>query len=184
MTRALFIAAVLCTISGTGFGSGIDISVSRMENSEDNGDFIPSRYFSFGVASRFEIKDRVALSIKGEYGSGDTETAVAGVLPEAIYDSRGRIWSVEAAVDYTPFSRFFFMRASAGVGYLLHDYAVNEIEYDTRFAFSETEALFTAGVGTRFPVDGIPVLDSMHFLVSMEKLGDSSLVSGEIGIGL
>ena len=184
MNKTLIRVLLLFTLAGSGFAGGIDISVSRVENSQDDSEFVPSRYFSFGAASRFDLHERVVLFVKGEYGSGDVEIAEPELPPEAVFDTHGRIWSLETGVDYTPFSRFFFLRASAGVGYLLHDYCVQGEEWDTIHTESETEVLFTAGAGTRFPVDGIPVLDSMHFLVSVEKLGDSSLISGEIGIGL
>ena len=184
MNKTLIRVLLLFILAGSGFAGGVDISVSRIENSQDHSAFIPSRYFSFGAASRFDLQERVVLFVKGEYGSGDVEITEPELPPEAIYDADGRIWSLETGVDYTPFSRFFFFRASAGVGYMLHDYCVYGEEWDTIHADSETEVLFTVGAGTRFPVDGIPVLDSMHFLVSMEKLGDYSLISGEIGIGL
>jgi hypothetical protein len=79
----------------------------------------------------------------------------------------------------------FFLKGTAGAGCILLDYQEGSSSYSfSRRTESSWEPAFSAGVGSRFPLDFLPVISYGEFSLSLERIGSHDLVSGELTLGI
>jgi len=182
MHRATALAVLLFAASA--IAGNFTASVSGKQFSDTPHDLLTQRVFMFNAGTGFDVSTRLDLIIRGGFGSMDADDPEPSPgMP--VYGSTGRIWTLETGLDFDLYDDFFFIRATAGRAYLLRDYCVEDNTGDRRYTDSRWENVFSMGLGSRFPINGIFFLDSMHFMLSGEILGsDHSMVSGEIGVSI
>ncbi len=176
----LFFAASLAL----SFPGSFKISFSRMEIVADPIPQLSDHLLMARIGSNISISPQFDLIIRGGYGSSAPSVPVEVPDSVFVFDEEGRIWTLEAGVDYLIHPQApFIARAAAGSAYIMRDY--NMGEYYQRYTDGSWESLLSIGLGSEFPVDFIPIISSAEFLLSAGWIGsDVMVVTGEIGIGI
>ncbi|MCK5842367.1 MAG: hypothetical protein KAH31_09380 [Candidatus Sabulitectum sp.] len=170
---------LLCIVSlAFAFPGSFEISFSRTEIVEDSIPFLADHFQMTKFGSSLELSSQFDAMIRCGFGSSEAS------VPVLAFDGEGRVWTLEAGVDYLIHPQApFIARVTAGSAYIMRDYSMGE--YYQRYTEGSWESLLSIGLGSEFPVDFIPIINKAEFLLSAGWIGsDVMVVTGEIGIGI
>ena len=178
----LLMAASMAATAFPGMLTGSWSIVKFTSNTEPR---LPEQFSLYSLGASFTASPLVNVVVNGEYGAGSPSEPP--VSPEAgdISDENGRIWLLDAGADATlPGMEMFFLRGTAGAAYILMDYGDSESDYMMRETQGDWESSISLGVGSRFELGGFPLLNSLEFSLNYRRIGEFSLMGGEIALGI
>lgn len=180
----LFCAASLAL----SFPGSFKISFSRTEIVSDSLPLLSDHFQMINIGSDVSLSSRFEVIFRGGYGSSQPSVPVEVSDSLCIFDEEGRIWTLEAGVDYLIYPGApFFLRSTAGSAYIMRDYCQGDTTSYITYRFTEGDwrSVLSLGVGSEFPVDFFPIISNAEFLLSAERIGsDAIVITGEIGIGI
>ena len=186
MYRYLILLLVITT-SVFALPGSFQLSFTRSEIVADSLPLLVDHYQMFSAGSRIEVYPQFNLMFETGYGSPSRSASVSAPDSIIISDIESRIWVIKAGVDYQLHKEApFFVRGAGGSVYMERDYCLSTNENNMRrYSDGEWEPIISIGLGSKLPIDFMPLLTNVEFLISAEWIGsEATVITGGIGFGI
>ncbi len=163
-------------------------SFTRSEIVTDSLPLLVDHYQMFTIGSNIQLYPQLNMVFETGYGSPSRSANVSAPDSMIVSDIESRVWIIKAGVDYKLYKEApFFVRATGGSVYMERDYSISAPESSIiqKFSEGEWEPVISIGLGSRLPIDFIPLISNIEFLLSAEWIGaDATVISGGVGFGI
>lgn len=187
MYKYLFILLAITT-SGFALPGSFQLSFTRSEIVADSLPLLVDHFQMFTIGSSIQLYPQFNMMFATGYGSPSRSANVSAPDSIIISDIESRVWIIKAGVDYQLHKEApFFVRAASGSIYMERDYclSVPGSSIVQKFSDGEWEPIISIGLGSKLPIDFMPLLTNVEFLLSAEWIGaDATVISGGVGFGI
>lgn len=168
------------------FPGSFQVSFTRSEIVSDSLPLLVDHYQMITIGSNINIYPQFNLMVETGYGS-PSRSADVSAPDSLVSDIESRIYLIKAGVDYQLHKEApFFLRGAAGSVYMERDYTLSTSPYVLRkYSDGEWESIVSVGLGSKLPLDFIPLITNAEFLLSAEWIGSEAMViTAGIGLGI